>query len=137
MFVSFLINNWLLVTMAMGSGLLLVWPVLQGAAGSGLTATEVVQVMNQEKALVVDVCEPVEFAAGHVKNAVNVPLGQLAEKLEGVLKDKSRAVVFVCAAGVRSSRAAGQAKKLGYEKVYSLQGGLKAWKEANLPTSKA
>jgi rhodanese-related sulfurtransferase len=46
-------------------------------------------------------------------------------------------VVFVCAAGKRSQTALMQAKKLGYEQVNSLQGGLKAWKEANLPVSKA
>jgi rhodanese-related sulfurtransferase len=46
-------------------------------------------------------------------------------------------LIMVCDSGVRSKRAQAVAQKLGYEKVHSLQGGLKAWKEANLPVSKA
>jgi rhodanese-related sulfurtransferase len=54
-----------------------------------------------------------------------------------VVKNKSVPVILVCQAGSRSSRAAAQAKKLGYERAQSLAGGLKAWREASLPTEKA
>jgi rhodanese-related sulfurtransferase len=135
--VSFLMTNWVLVTLAVGSGLLLVWPVLQGTSGVSLQATDAVQTINRDKAVVVDVCEPAEYAQGHVRNATNVPLGQLESDLAKVVKDKAQPVIFVCAAGARSLRATSVAKKLGYEQVYSLQGGLKAWKEANLPVAKA
>jgi rhodanese-related sulfurtransferase len=57
--------------------------------------------------------------------------------LDKVVKNKGTPVIMVCAAGARSARAQGIAKKLGYEKVHSLNGGLKAWKEANLPVAKA
>ena len=134
---SFLINNWLLVVLALGSGLLLVLPMLQGSAGAGIGVTDAVQIMNRDKAMVIDVCQPEEFAQAHVRQAINLPLAQIATQLQSVAKDKSRPLIFVCAAGARSLRAMSEAKKLGYEQVYSLQGGLKAWKEANLPVSKA
>jgi rhodanese-related sulfurtransferase len=93
--------------------------------------------MNREKGVVVDVCGAEEFAQGHVKGAVNVPLDQLESSLEKTVKNKGTPVIMVCAAGARSKRAQAVAQKLGYEKVHSLNGGLKAWKEANLPVAKA
>jgi rhodanese-related sulfurtransferase len=69
--------------------------------------------------------------------AKNIPLAQLEAQLPSVVKNKSVPVILVCQAGSRSSRAAAQAKKLGYERAQSLAGGLKAWREASLPTEKA
>jgi rhodanese-related sulfurtransferase len=54
-----------------------------------------------------------------------------------VAKNKSQPLILVCASGLRSKRAVAVAKKLGYEQAHSLTGGLKAWKEANLPIEKA
>jgi len=107
-----------------------------GGGAAGITPTEAVQLMNREKAVVVDVCSPEEFANGHVTGAKNVPLGELESKLSAVAKNKSVPVVMVCASGVRSNRAVAMAKKLGYEKVHSLTGGMGAWRSANLPVQK-
>jgi rhodanese-related sulfurtransferase len=106
------------------------------AAGS-LSATGAVQLINREKAVVIDVSEAEEFAAGHVGGAKNLPLGQLAEKLPATVKNKAVPVILVCATGARASRALAVAKKLGYEQAQCLAGGLKAWKEANLPVEKS
>ena len=56
---------------------------------------------------------------------------------KGLPSNKAIPLVVVCAAGSRSARAVAQLKKLGYENAQSLSGGLKAWREANLPTEKA
>ena len=133
---KFILDNWMLIAIALSSGFLLLLPVMQGAAASGLSPSEAVLCMNREKALVIDVCGADEFAAGHVKGALHVPLDELQTRLEGVAKNKSQPLIMVCASGMRSKRALAVAKKLGYEHVYSLQGGLQAWKEANLPTAK-
>ncbi len=125
------------MAIALSSGFFLLLPVVQGAAASGISPTEAVQCMNREKGVVIDVCGADEFAQGHVKGAVNVPLDQLESSLEKAVKNKSTPVIMVCAAGARSKRAQAIAQKLGYEKVHSLNGGLKAWKEANLPVAKA
>ena len=58
---SFLIDNWTLVLVALTSGVALLWPVL--SQGQGLNPAEAVLLMNREKAVVIDVCEPHEFAA--------------------------------------------------------------------------
>ena len=75
---SFFIENWTLIAVALASGGMLLWPTLSGSAGAGsLNASEVVQLINREKATVVDVCGPDEFATGHVGGAKNVPLAEL------------------------------------------------------------
>ena len=134
---NFIADNWMLITIALSSGFFLLLPVMQGAATSGLSPTEAVQCMNREKGVVVDVCGRDEYAQGHIKGALNVPLDQLEANLGQAVKNKSTTLILSCASGMRSKRAQAIAQKLGYEKVHSLQGGLKAWKEANLPVTKA
>ncbi len=134
---KFIIDNWMLISLALITGGMLLWPVLQGAASAGLSPANAVQLINREKAVVVDVCEPGEFAAGHVVGSKNIPLSQLEAKLGGTVKNKSLPLILVCQSGMRSGKAVAIAQKLGYEQAQSLAGGLSAWKSANLPVEKA
>jgi len=135
--VNFVLDNWYLIFLALASGVMLLLPALKGAGAGTLGTAQAVQLINREKAVVIDVCEPEEFAAGHVGGAKNIPLGQLQERLPQVAKNKAVPIILVCAKGARASRAAGIAKGLGYEKAQALAGGLTAWREANLPVEKA
>jgi len=126
----------MLVSVALASGGLLLWPMLKGATEGGLTSAAAVQLINREKAVVIDVCEADEFAAGHVGGAKHIALNQLEERLPAVVKNKTLPLILVCQSGARSGRAVAIAKKLGYEKAQSLAGGLGAWKSANLPIEK-
>lgn len=134
---KFIIDNWHLIAIAFASGGLLLWPVLQGAVVSGLEPSAAVQLINRQKAVVVDVCEAAEFAAGHIVGAKNIPLADLEGRLASVVKNKNLPLILVCQTGARSGRAVAVAKKLGYEQAQSLGGGLAAWKAANLPIEKA
>jgi rhodanese-related sulfurtransferase len=135
--VKFIVDNWMLISIALASGGLLLWPVLQGAATAGLAPAAAVQLMNRQKAVVVDVCEAAEFAAGHIVGSKNVPLGELEGKLATAVKNKTLPLILVCQSGMRSGKAVAIAKKLGYEQAQSLGGGLAAWKAANLPIAKS
>lgn len=126
----------MLIAVAVASAAMLFWPLIQGAATAGLDAASAVQLINREKAVVVDVCDPAEFAAGHVGGAKNIPLAELEGKLATVVKNKTLPLILVCQSGARSGRAVATAKKLGYEKAQSLAGGLTGWKAANLPVEK-
>ena len=134
---KFIIDNWQLIAVAIGSAAMLFWPQIKGAAGGTLTATGAVQLMNREKAVVIDVSEPEEFALGHMNNAKNVPFSQLEDKLAGQVKNKELPLILVCTSGARSNRAVAVAKKLGFSNVQALAGGLRSWREANLPLEKA
>ncbi|MBA3770999.1 MAG: rhodanese-like domain-containing protein [Ramlibacter sp.] len=134
---KFLIDNWMLFSVALTSGAMLLWPAVQGATAGGLSTAGAVQLINRERAVVVDVSETEEFASGHVGGAKSVPVGQLEQRLPEVVKNKALPLILVCPNGARANRALSVAKKLGYEKAQVLAGGLKAWKEANLPVEKA
>ena len=133
----FVLQNWHLILVAVVSGGLLLWPGIARSARSGVSPDAAVQLINREKAVVVDVSEADEFAAGHIRQARNIPVNELEKRLPEVVKNKAVPVILVCANGARANRAAGIAKTLGYEKAVVLGGGLRAWKEANLPVEKA
>lgn len=135
---TFLTDNWALVLLALTSGGGLVWTTLvQGGVPGGLAPADAVQLINREKAVVVDVCSDAEFAAGHVVGAKHVPLETLEATLPGLVKNKKAPLILVCASGMRSKRALAVAQKLGYETVHSLAGGMRAWRSADLPVEKS
>ena len=134
---DFVLSNWMLIAVALVSGGMLLMPMLTGGGGAGLTPAAAVQLINREKAVVIDVCEPAEYQAGHVGGARSIPLGELEAKLPGAVKNKATPLVLVCASGMRSGRAVAIARKLGYDNAQSLSGGLKSWREASLPIEKA
>jgi rhodanese-related sulfurtransferase len=134
--VKFILDNWMLIAVAIASAAMLMWPMIQGAATTGLGPAAAVQLINREKGVVVDVCEPTEFAAGHVGGSKNVPLADLESKLGAAVKNKTLPLILVCQTGARSGRAVAIAKKLGYERAQNLAGGLAGWKAANLPVEK-
>lgn len=128
----------MLISVAVSSGGLLLWPLIAGGArAGGLSPADAVTLINREKAVVIDVGEPEEFAQGHVIGSRNIPFGQVEEKLPGLVKNKAQPIIMVCPVGARAARAAGLAKKLGFEQARSITGGLKAWREASLPVEKA
>lgn len=134
---TFLIENWMLIAVALVSGGMLFWPMLrQGGGSASVTPNEAVQLINRDKAVLVDVCSADEYASAHVAGAKHVALAELDAKLAGVAKNKQAPLILVCASGMRSQRAVAVARKLGYEQAVSLAGGLKAWREANLPVAK-
>ena len=135
---KFLIDNWMLISIALASGAMLVWPMVSSSMSAGaLTASAAVQLINREKAVVVDVGDADEFAAGHVGGAKHVPFSDLDSKLALSVKNKALPLILVCSTGARANRAVAVAKKLGYEQAQALGGGLKAWKDANLPIEKS
>ena len=133
---NFLLANWMLILVALVSGGMLLSSMM-GTGGGGLSAPAAVQLINREKAVVIDVCEPAEFAAGHVTGAKSIPMAELEAKLPGAVKNKATPLVMVCASGARAGRAAALARKLGYENTQVLAGGMKAWRDANLPVERA
>ncbi|MGC4078296.1 MAG: rhodanese-like domain-containing protein [Rubrivivax sp.] len=129
---NFLIENWMLVFMAALSGGLLVWQTIQGGTGRGVPPAEAVRLINREKGVLIDVCEPAEYEKGHAVGARNIPLATLADA-KGLPGNKTLPIVLLCASGARAGRAAAQLQKAGYEKAVAVAGGNAAWREANLP----
>lgn len=132
---TFFIENWTLFLLAAVSGGLLLWPVLQGGSGGSVGTAEAVRLINREKGVLIDVCEPSEFAAGHAVGARNIPLGAISGSKE-LPSNKALPLVLMCASGARAGRAAGLLRKAGYEKATVVSGGMKAWRDAGLPVDR-
>src|SRR3954469_1465607 len=134
----FLLHNWALLLIAIVSGTLLLAPgLMSGVRSGGLGPSDAVQLINRERAVVVDVSENDEFAAGHIVGARNIPVAQFDQRLPEVVKNKGVPLILVCASGARAQRCLAKAKTLGYEKAVVLAGGLRAWKDANLPVERS
>jgi rhodanese-related sulfurtransferase/glyoxylase-like metal-dependent hydrolase (beta-lactamase superfamily II) len=79
---------------------------------------------------VVDVRRPAEWQAGHIANAVHLPLNTLAQNAATLPKDQP--VAIICASGYRSSIATSILEQQGFSRVTNVVGGMAAWRGANL-----
>jgi rhodanese-related sulfurtransferase len=134
-FVKFILDHIFTVAIVVLSGGALLWPALQ-PRGRRATALQVTQLLNRGKTTLVDVRGADEFAAGHLRDAKNIPLADLASRIGELEKSKNRTVVVVCESGARSDKAVRQLAAAGFEDVVSLEGGLTAWRAAGLPVAK-
>lgn len=77
--------------------------------------------------IIVDVREPNEFAAGHIRGAINIPYDDAKPRIVKELAPKDR-IVFVCHGGPMGDELGKLLVKNGYPDVYNLAGGMKKWK---------
>ena len=134
---QFLQDNWMLVALALISGAMLVWSFVGGSL-SGVEQADTLKATRlfNDDALVLDVREDKEYAAGHIPKAKHIPLGQLQSRLNELDKHKNKPVLVTCRSGNRSAHACRILKKAGFESVYNQAGGIIAWERANLPVTK-
>ena len=130
---EFVQQNIMWVALAFVSGGMLLWPMLAGGNARHLTPAQATLLMNREDALMLDVRETGEWSSGHIPGARHIALTQLDKRMSELEKFKDRPIIICCASGNRSSSACGQLKKGGFEKVFSLAGGISAWLQASLP----
>lgn len=133
---NFIIDNIWLIVLVVASGGMLFWPALQ-QRGKKLTHLQATQLINQGKALILDVRTPEEFATGHLPEARNIPLKDLPQRVTELDKFKSKSLIVVCANGMQSPKALGRLKSAGFAQAHSLAGGLTAWQAQGLPVTKA
>jgi rhodanese-related sulfurtransferase len=96
---------------------------------------DAVKLINKS-ALVVDVRSPEAFNDGHIVNARNLPLAELAADPESLKKNKAKILLTVCDSGAESGKAASLLRKAGYDNTFSIRGGIRAWRTENLPLAK-
>jgi rhodanese-related sulfurtransferase len=89
-----------------------------------------------EKFQFIDVREDHEFAQDHAAGARHIGRGVLERDIETLIPDKDAAIVLYCGGGFRSALAAENLGKMGYRNVISMDGGIRAWREAGYPVTK-
>lgn len=85
----------------------------------------------------VDVREESEWAEGHLPGAVHLGKGVLERDIEAAIPDLDAEIVLYCGGGYRSALAADNLRRMGYTRVASMDGGIRAWRDAGLPTEGA
>jgi rhodanese-related sulfurtransferase len=101
-----------------------------------LTPAAAVQLMNSEDVVILDVREAAETAGGKIAKAIQMPVGAVQTRIGELEKHKDKTLLVYCKTGARSGAACKELSKNGFDKVFSLNGGLLAWQEAHLPLSK-
>lgn len=86
--------------------------------------------------LILDVRSPEEYAAGHIKNALNVPHDRLAERMSQIQKYASVPVVLYCKSGRRAALAAEALSQAGFTNLHHLTGDMDGWIAAGYPVAK-
>lgn len=92
----------------------------------GVTTDELAAKLAEGKKIVIDVREPYEYAGGHIKGAVNIPMGQLSAKIGRFKADAEMYVI--CASGSRSGSAVGALRRAGYDNAFNVKGGTSRWR---------
>jgi len=131
--------NMVLFGTAVVTGGMLVWPLfgrLAGGAVPQVGAFEAVNLINRRDASVIDARSKADFAAGHIPNARNIPLAELAERIGEIEKLKARPVLLNCDAGAAAGKACAALNAAGFKEVFVLRGGMAGWAEASLPVEK-
>jgi rhodanese-related sulfurtransferase len=89
-----------------------------------------------EKLLLVDVREESEFARDHLPGSVHLGKGVIERDIEEKVPDVNAPMILYCGGGYRSALAADNLQKMGYKNVYSMDGGIRGWREKGFPLTK-
>jgi rhodanese-related sulfurtransferase len=84
--------------------------------------------------VLIDVREADDFVKEHAAGARHLSRGVIELKIEDAVPDTNTPIVCYCGGGSRSALVADNLQKMGYQQVWSMSGGFKAWKAAGLPT---
>ena len=128
MFVS---QEWLLITFLFALIAALV-AVTRKNNGLPIMASELVALMNQDKAVLVDVRSANDFNQGHIHGSINIPHNALASRTNELEKHKSTMIVLTDQMGQHAGSAGGILTKQGYN-IRRLSGGISQWRHSNLP----
>ncbi|MDX5298594.1 MAG: rhodanese-like domain-containing protein [Gammaproteobacteria bacterium] len=132
---EFAVNHWILVS-AFFALLAALFFVEGRRAGRQLTSQELVRLMNDDAAVIVDVRERKDFSEGHIKGSLHIPFTSLKERAAELQKHASKQIVLVDKMGQHSGMAGKQLRAAGLENVVRLAGGITEWRNSNLPVVK-
>ena len=91
------------------------------------------RISSNPAAKLIDVREDNEWNEAHAAGAEHLGKGIIERDIEATVPDKSTELILYCGGGYRSALAADVMQKMGYQNVWSMAGGWKAWKESGAP----
>ncbi|MFQ3200021.1 MAG: rhodanese-related sulfurtransferase [Zhongshania sp.] len=132
--IPFVAEQWILIS-ALISCLFLLSFHESRRAGKSITPQQMVILINQQGAVVVDLRDKAEYTKGHIIDSVNVPFAKLDKELED-LGDKEKPIVLVCKLGQNATAAGKKLGAKGYTQVHRLKGGISEWQAMQMPLVK-
>lgn len=132
---SFLLANWIMVAIAIISGGLLLGDSILAMFDTcpAVDTAQATQLINRERAILIDVREPEEVLTGKIRNARLIPLAKLESELNALKKFKDRPVILICASGNRAKTACKLLLKNEFTRAVVLKDGIAGWKKDQLP----
>ena len=114
-----------------------------GAENIILPKTAQDMIKSDHSVMVIDVCEPNEYAKGHIKDSLFIPRGLIEFKIKkndiypdinkGRMPTLDTPIITICKMGGRALLVAKVLKQMGYKNVKTIKGGYKGWRAARLP----
>ena len=105
-------------------------------SGKTIDSQQLVNMMNNQDALVLDIRDPGDYSEGHIPSAKNIPYTALQSRVRELDKFKEQPVVVACKMGQHSGMATGILRRAGFQHVAKLRGGLTEWRAQNMPVVK-
>lgn len=99
-----------------------------------MNADALKSIVKSDRAVLIDVRKPAEYASGHIPNAINIPLQTLTKNLDRIPKD--RPVVLYCSTGYRTAMGVMSLQMLGYSNVRAFPPSIQGWQTAGEPLEK-
>jgi rhodanese-related sulfurtransferase len=106
-----------------------------GQGSTAVAPNDAIRMMN-EGAVLVDLRPANQFKDGHIAGARNVPGDQIAGDAKALEKLAGKTLIMCCDTGSTAAAAVRTLGRAGFKKVFSLRGGLAAWRQDNLPVVK-
>ena len=134
-FFEFIGNHWILSTTFVALLVAFFYNEVK-RSGQSVSPQQLVDMVNQRRALVIDVRDTNEYGLGHITDAINIPHTALNNRLAELDKYKERPLVVVCKMGQHAGSMCTILKKAGFPDVSRLKGGLTAWQAESFPLVK-
>lgn len=130
-FFVFISDQWLAVSLL----LILIYVFAfteQRKAGKQVSVHDLTLLINSDRGLVIDVRDSKEFQAGHITDAINIPLAKLDSRMTELEKHREKTLVLVDKLGQHAASAGRKLRASGFD-VRRLQGGMGEWRSQSLP----
>lgn len=135
---EFITHHWILVSLFIAILILVIAEEVrtQGGGRQGLSPQALTNLINRESIAIVDIRDNNTFLNGYIIGSINIPAESLDQNIKRIEKYKQQPVVIVCTTGQKAPSVASRLKKLGFEKIHVLAGGINAWRSADMPLVK-
>lgn len=133
LFLEFAAQQWLLIAALLAVvGMLVAHETRK--AGPALSPQQAINMVNSEGGVFVDLREAKAFRAGHIVDAVHIPVARLGERSGELQPWREKPVILVCNMGQQAGAASRQLRESGFSRVYKMAGGMMEWSSQQLPT---